>query len=81
MRTNNIYSLKLITFHWLNVNIDIADRDSINCVLLYIFSTYSVCVSVCMSLCVCVWAMLPDSNKMTTMMIKFWWPVASCRLP
>jgi len=47
MRTNNIYSLKLITFHWLNVNIDIADRDSINCVLLYIFLLIlSACLSV-----------------------------------
>jgi len=50
MRTNNIYSLKLITFHWLNVNIDIADRDSINCVLLYIFLLIlSVCLSACLS--------------------------------
>ena len=30
----------------------------------------SVCLSVCMSLCVfCVWAMLPDSNKMMMMMM------------
>ena len=32
------------------------------CVLLYFFCLF--CLSVCMSLCVCVWAMLPGSNKM-----------------
>ena len=33
------------------------------CVLLYFLLILSVC------LCVCVWAMLPDSNKMIMMMI------------
>ena len=36
------------------------------CVLLYFFL---LILSVCMILCICVWAMLPDSNKMTMMMI------------
>jgi len=35
------------------------------CVLLYFF--YLFCLSDCVSLCVCVWAMLPDSNKMMMM--------------
>jgi len=39
------------------------------CVLLYFF--YLLCLpvylSVCMSVCICVWAMLPDSNKMMMM--------------
>ena len=39
------------------------------CVLLYFLLILSVCLSVWMSLCVCVWAMLPDSNKMMMMMM------------
>jgi len=38
-------------------------------VFYYTFFAYSVCLSVGMSLCICVWAMLPDSNKMMTMMM------------
>ena len=36
------------------------------CVLLYI--VYLFCLSVCLSLCVCVWAMLPDSSKIMTVL-------------
>ena len=34
------------------------------------YCTFLLILSVCMSLCVCVWAMLPDSNKMMMTMIK-----------
>jgi len=37
--------------------------------LCFIIHFYLFCLSVCMSLCVCVWAMLPDSNKMMMMMM------------
>jgi len=38
------------------------------CVLLYFLKLIlSVCID--MSLCVCVWAMLPDSNKMMMIMM------------
>ena len=38
-------------------------------IVLFTYSNLPVCLYVCMSLCVCVWAMLPDSNKMMMMMI------------
>jgi len=34
------------------------------------YCTFLLILSVCMSLCVCVWAMLSDSNKMMMTMIK-----------
>jgi len=37
--------------------------------LCFIVHFYLFCLSVCMSLCVCVRAMLPDSNKMMMMMM------------
>ena len=42
------------------------------------FFTYFVCLSVSMSVCVCVWTMLPDSNKM--MMMTMISVVAASRL-
>jgi len=33
------------------------------------YCTFLLILSVCLSLCVCVWAMLPDSNKMIMMII------------
>jgi len=35
------------------------------CFIVLFLLILSVCLSVCMSLRVCVWAMLPDSNKRT----------------
>ena len=43
-------------------------------VFYWTFFTYYVCLSVCMSVCVCVWATLPDSNKMMMMMMMITTP-------
>jgi len=45
------------------------DRDS------YFIVHFLLILSVCMSLCVCVWAMLPDSNRIMMMMMMIVNPV------
>jgi len=45
-----------------------------------LYDAFLLILPVCMSLCVCVWAMLPDSNKMMTMMILSSFVIVSHRI-